>query len=134
MGHCVSSCRRIPHDHSKVRTGVSRRMLRKPGRGITLLSMAILLAVVDVWPLLDLGFDPTAPDHMEQPDGSPAYHHIAHDHGLCGVMATVHVVPVARPRIQLPTYALQSMLPVLTVELPGIQAFSVHRSRAPPSV
>lgn len=95
--------------------------------------MAVLLAVINVWPLLDVGFDPTAPDHVELPHGASGLHHSAHDHSLCGLMASVHVLPVEPAGITLPTRAIQVAPPFVPSGLPTGLTFSAHRSRAPPS-
>jgi hypothetical protein len=95
--------------------------------------MAVMLAVINVWPLLDLGFDPTAPAHVELPDGASPLHHSAHDHGLCGVMGTVHVMPVEPTGIAIATRAARVAPPFVPSGLPTALAFSAHRSRAPPS-
>lgn len=96
--------------------------------------MAILVAVVTVWPLLDLGFDPTMPEHVELPDGSSPVHHSAHDHELCGVMGTVHLMPVEPARIALATRAAKFPPRFVPSGLPTALTYAAHRSRAPPSV
>jgi hypothetical protein len=113
---------------------VSKRTLIRPNRGITTVVTAILVAVVTVWPLLDLGFDPTVAVHIELPDGSSPLHHSAHDHELCGVMGTVHLMPVEPARIALATRA--AMVPSRFVPSGLLTAltYAAHRSRAPPSV
>lgn len=99
-----------------------------------MLVTAILLAMINVWPLLDLGLEPGAPDHVEVPNGSTSLHHSAHDHGLCSLMGSAHVMPVDGPRIDLATRSLRVCPPVVPSGLPTGLAFASHRSRAPPSV
>lgn len=129
---CVSFLTHFPQ--RPTRAGVSKRTLIRPNRGITTVVTAILVAVVTVWPLLDLGFDPTVAVHIELPDGSSPLHHSAHDHELCGVMGTVHLMPVEPARIALATRA--AMVPSRFVPSGLLTAltYAAHRSRAPPSV
>jgi hypothetical protein len=96
--------------------------------------MAVLLAVINVWPLLDLGLEPAVPDHIEVPNGSTALHHSAHDHGLCSLMGSAHVMPVNGPRVDLATRSFRVVPPFVPSGLPTSLAFSTHRSRAPPAV
>lgn len=110
------------------------RVLNRPGRGVTTVVMAVLLAMINVWPLLDLGLDPAAPDHVEVPDGSGALHHSAHDHGLCSLMGSAHVIPVEAPCVVIATRDYRLTSPVVPSGLPTGLAFSVHHSRAPPSI
>jgi hypothetical protein len=95
--------------------------------------MAVLLAVINVWPLLDVGLDPTAPDHVELPAGESGMHHSAHDHSLCGVMATAHVLPVEPAGVTLAIRSIRVAPPFVPSGLPTALTFSAHRSRAPPS-
>ncbi|HUF70125.1 MAG TPA: hypothetical protein VMM79_15875 [Longimicrobiales bacterium] len=113
---------------------MSKRTLSRPNRGITTVVTAILVAMVTVWPLLDLGFDATTPAHIELPDGSSPVHHSAHDHGLCGVMGTVHLMPVEPARIALATRAARVPPRFVPSGLPTALVYAAHRSRAPPSV
>jgi len=108
----------------------NRSIIRK---GLTLLVGIVLVAALDVWPLLDLGLDASSPAHVEIPGGSPGFHHTAHDHGICGAMGSVHVVPVGRSRLATAAVANRVFMPCTPPGLPSGVAFSAHHSRAPPS-
>ena len=62
-------------------------------RGATLLITVLMLAVINVLPLLDVGYNDTSSAHIEEPDGSPAHHGAKHDHALCGLIASAHLLP-----------------------------------------
>lgn len=103
-------------------------------RGATLLITVLMLAVINVWPLLDVGYDPTSTVHVEEPDGSAANHGAAHDHALCGVMGSAHVLPGTLQSVTV-THSHEAEASPIGQEATAIgSTFAVHHSRAPPSV
>ena len=102
-------------------------------KGATLLVTMLMLAVINVWPLLDVGYDAPSSVHVEEPDGSLAHHGANHDHALCGVMGSAHVLPGATQAIAIGhSNELENAPPARDRTEVGI-AFTVHHSRAPPS-
>lgn len=113
------------------------RILRLPvGRnlhkGTALLCAAVLLVVGDAWPLLDLDYT-TDGTHVEVPNG-PTHEHGTHNHALCGIMASAHVLPGDEPQALLPGSREATCLPIAAGLFQRTVRYSVHRSRAPPTI
>lgn len=106
------------------------RLLRKAG---TLLCAAAVLVVGNVSPLLDLGYSSVDGVHVEVPEG-PAHEHFAHNHALCGIIATAHVLPGVEPAAPHVSAREATCFPAASDAIRLSLQFPVHRSRAPPTV
>ena len=102
-------------------------------KGATLLLTVLMLAVINVWPLLDVGYDAPSSVHVEEPDGSQAHHGAKHDHALCGVMGSAHIMPGTTQAITIAHSDLQADSPPVCEVAESGFTFASHQSRAPPS-